>query len=262
MKQTKKYSCIGLCNQDEDEYVEDLPEKVKNKFKGPRSSVSAEAFGGWNKKGAYQPKVVAKSEEVKQKISERLNQAFMFSALDDNEKKIVIDAMEERKAKKGEHIINQGEEGEYLYVVESGVLSCFKLFPGNKEQTFLKKYMPGESFGELALLYNAPRAATIIADDDNAVLWGLDRNTFNHIVKDAACKKREKYESFLKQVKILQTMDDYERSRLSEAFKEETFKSGEMIIKEGDEGNRFYFICSGAGEAVATKTLKVGEQPQ
>lgn len=132
----------------------------------------------------------------------RLGQAFMFSALDEKEKQIVVDAMEERKAQAGDHIITQGEEGDYLYVVEVGTLSCFKLFPGNKEETFLKKYMPGESFGELALLYNCPRAATIKADGE-AVLWGLDRNTFNHIVKDAASKKRDKYEKFLQSVKVL-----------------------------------------------------------
>jgi len=43
-----------------------------------------------------------------------------------------------------------------LYVVESGELDCFKLFAGNTEQTHLKIYKPGEAFGELALLYNAP----------------------------------------------------------------------------------------------------------
>jgi cAMP-dependent protein kinase regulator len=49
----------------------------------------------------------------------------------------------------------------------------------------LKKYSPGEGFGELALLYNAPRAATITADEDSSVLK-LDRDTFNNIVKQAA----------------------------------------------------------------------------
>lgn len=121
-------------------------------------------------------------------------------------------------------------------MVESGILSCFKLFPGNTEETFLKKYLPGESFGELALLYNVPRAATIKADGE-AVLWGLDRNTFNHIVKDAASKKREKYERFLMSVKVLQSMDSYERSKLADAFKVETFKAGDYIIKEGEEGD-------------------------
>jgi cAMP-dependent protein kinase regulator len=45
-------------------------------------------------------------------------------------------------------------------------------------------------FGELALLYNVPRAATIFANEE-CVLWKLDRDVFNHIVKDAARMKRE-----------------------------------------------------------------------
>jgi len=54
----------------------------------------------------------------------------------------------------------------------------------------LKTYNESESFGELALLYNAPRAATIVVKSNAAILFILDRNTFNHIVKDSAAKKR------------------------------------------------------------------------
>ena len=93
-------------------------------------------------------------------------------------------------------MIRQGEDGSELFVVESGTLSCQKIFKGKSGAVFLKRYEPGEAFGELALLYNAPRAATIVADSD-CVLWSLDRETFNHIVKDASRKRREKYESFL-----------------------------------------------------------------
>lgn len=64
----------------------------------------------------------------------------MFSALDEKEKKIVLEAMEEKRAKEGDEIIRQGEEGDNLYVVESGTLSCFKLFAGKTEPTFLKRY--------------------------------------------------------------------------------------------------------------------------
>jgi len=69
----------------------------------------------------------------------------------------------------------------------------------------------------LALLYNAPRAATIIAKTES-LLWGLDRNTFNHIVKDSAIRNRTLYEEFLKKVPLLSTMDSYERLALADAF--------------------------------------------
>jgi cAMP-dependent protein kinase regulator len=115
----------------------------------------------------------------------------------------------------------------------------------------LKTYVPGEAFGELALLYNAPRAATIKAKTDSH-LWVLDRNTFNNIVKEAAQRKRDKYETFLKSVPLLQSMDHYERSKLADAIKEEKYEAEEFIIKQGENGNTFYFVVE--GQAVATKT--------
>lgn len=124
---------------------------------------------------------------------DKIGKSFMFSALDDKEKEIVCDAMDEKKCFKKEAVIKEGDEGDCLYVVATGTLSCTKVFKGNTEPTFLKRYEPGEAFGELALLYNAPRAATI-ASDGESLLYVLDRLTFNHIVKGSAIRKKEKYE--------------------------------------------------------------------
>lgn len=165
------------------------------------------------------------------RIRSRLLQSFMFMGLDDGDMEVVIDAMDEKKAKAGTNIIVEGENGGELYVVEEGQLDCFKKFPDAPEPKFLKTYVPGDAFGELALLYNAPRAATIKAKTD-CHLWVLDRNTFNFIVKDAASRKREKYEEFLKSVSILSSMDLYERAKLSDAIKEEKFEPNDYVIRE------------------------------
>lgn len=87
-----------------------------------------------------------------------------------------------------------------------------------REEKFLKTYVPGEVFGELALLYNAPRAATIKAKTD-AVLFALDRVTFNNIVKEAAEKKRKNNEEVLKRVEILKEVDPYERGQIADVLK-------------------------------------------
>lgn len=55
-------------------------------------------------------------------------------------------------------------------------------------------------------------------------------------------------------------MDEYERAKLADAFKEEWYNPEEVVIKEGEhEGNTFYLVMS--GEAVATKTVEVGKPP-
>eukprot|EP01017_Pseudomicrothorax_dubius_P015467 TRINITY_DN1781_c0_g2_i1.p1 TRINITY_DN1781_c0_g2~~TRINITY_DN1781_c0_g2_i1.p1 ORF type:complete len:377 (-),score=133.11 TRINITY_DN1781_c0_g2_i1:170-1300(-) len=243
--------------EDSDDEVEDLPIPAAKK-KGPRTSVSAEAYGIFNKKTAYVPKVVPKNDEQKRRIRQRLEQAFMFSALDEREKEIVVNAMEERRFKAGDTVIRQGEDGDNLYVVDSGQLDCFKQFSKNEQQKFLKTYQPGESFGELALLYNAPRAATIIAKSD-CVLFALDRECFNGIVKDAASKKREKYEGFLSRVELLQAMDPYEKANVADALKPEKYRRGDFVVRQGDVGDTFFFIEE--GEAIATKSMKPGDVP-
>ena len=219
-----------------------------------RTSVSAEVFGKYNMKAAFVAKVIPKSQEIKDKIKERLEGAFMFAGLEDKDLQVVIDAMDQKKATAEEYVIKEGEPGEVLYILESGTMVCTKVIDGASKT--LKEYKAGDVFGELALLYNAPRAATIQAKEES-LLWVLDRQTFNHIVKDASQKKREKYENFLSTVPILQNMDHYERSKLADAIKEKKFPAGEQIIKHGVQADQFYVLVD--GDAYATLDASGGE---
>lgn len=154
-----------------------------------RTSVSAEVFGKYNIKAAYVPKVVPKSQEAKAKITAILRGAFMFMSLDEKDLAVVIDAMAERKVAAGEVVIQEGDAGAELYIVESGHLTVTKMIDGENKKVFAYDADGDKEsshvFGELALLYNAPRAATVTADKDSS-LYALDRQTFNHIVKDAS----------------------------------------------------------------------------
>jgi len=167
--------------------------------------------------------------------------------------------MEEKKFKIGETIISQGEKGDVLYLVELGVLECFKTFNKEDGEKYLKDYNPGDAFGELALLYNAPRAATIKAKTEG-ILWALDRETFNHIVKDATMKKKEKFEKVLKEVEILKTIDTYELGQIADAVKVVEFKKDQAIIQQNEPGDNFYIVLD--GECYATKKFHEGSQAE
>lgn len=89
------------------------------------------------------------------------------------------------------------------------------------------------SFGELALLYNMPRAATIKAVSDGQ-LWALDRQTFRRILLKSAFRKRKMYEALINSVPMLVALQPYERMNLADALVPKCFSSGEQIIKQGN----------------------------
>lgn len=233
--------------------------KTKMAGRGQRSSVSAEVYGFFNKKADFVARVIPKTEQQKNRIVNKVMQSFLFNSLEEKELSTVIDAFEEKRYVKGDYVIKQGEQGDVLYLIESGTLNCYKTFKKEEGDKFLKVYNPGESFGELSLLYNAPRAASIIANED-CILWALDRECFNNIVKEAAMKKREKYENFLKSVEILKQVEDYELSQICDALQLKKISKGTEIIKQNEIGDNFYIIEE--GEAYAMKTFNEGEQPK
>merc|ERR1712232_342722 len=107
-------------------------------------------------------------------------------------KRVIFDA--------GATIIKEGDDGDNLFVIEEGSPVCKKKIDG--EEKIVKTCTPGDVFGELALLYNCPRAATV-ETADGCTCWQLDRETFNYIVKDAATKITRQYDDLLKKVHLL-----------------------------------------------------------
>lgn len=107
----------------------------------------------------------------------------------------------------------------------------------------------GGSFGELALMYNHPRAATVVSAEPGCTLWALDRNTFRRILMESTFARRRMYESFLEEVPILQSLTPYERSKIADALETRKYAAGDVIIKEGDPGDAFFLLVSGEADA-------------
>jgi CRP-like cAMP-binding protein len=77
----------------------------------------------------------------------------------------------EMVVRRGDEIVREGEPGERLYVIAEGEfdVSCVRgVFPSLRD---------GDLFGEIALLRNVPRTATVTARTDG-LLYALDRNAF------------------------------------------------------------------------------------
>ena len=89
-------------------------------------------------------------------------------------------------------------------------------------------YGSGDTFGELSLMYNAPRAATCTASED-CKLWSLDRNSCCVIAVAAAMQKREMYQGFLSKVPILQTLTEVEIMTLADSLIEERYENQDVI---------------------------------
>lgn len=244
---------------DDDDEAEFLPPPAAymNKDRVQRSSVSAEAYGEWNVKKDFTPPNHPKTDDEKSRLKACLQKSFLFQTLDNADFDIILGAMVEKVCEKDTRIIEQGDDGQCLYVVCSGAVNCCKKIDG--EEKVVKVCKEGDAFGELALLYNTPRAASVLASE-KVVLWQLDRETFNHIVRDAASKRRERYEEFLKNVPILSTMEAYERMQMCDALQNETVPAGTEIVKQGEAGTKFYILEE--GEATCMKVYAPGSPPQ
>lgn len=223
---------------------------------GRRTSVSAESMNPTSSMNDnWTPPFHQKTPEQLARLKTSIAGNFLFSHLDEEQTTQVLGALVEKPIPtKDIKVITQGDVGDYFYVVEKGDFNiyvhpsgAFQPGPdgiGHKVATI----GPGGSFGELALMYNAPRAATVISTEASSCLWALDRVTFRRILMDSTFQKRRMYEHFLEEVPLLSTLTPYERSKIADALDTHKLPAGSTIIQEGDPGEAFFLLESGEAD--------------
>ncbi|KAK9381562.1 cyclic nucleotide-binding-like protein [Kockiozyma suomiensis] len=217
-----------------------------------RTSVSGESLSPSNSTSTWRPRIVLKTPDQLERLNRIITQNFLFRGLDDEALKTILNVLEEKQTPANVTIIKQGDEGEKFYLIESG---CVDYFVNDKK---LYSSGAGSSFGELALMYNAPRAATVITTEP-CVLWVLDGTAFRRILMERTSSKRSMYEGFLREVPVLTPLNDWERAKIADALKAATYEAGEVIVKEGEVGELFYLIEEGVAEVFKEGEGKVNE---
>lgn len=227
-----------------------------------RSGVSAETVSMATGEVIAAPVLVPKSDADRAIIKKTVSSNFLFNSLRQSEVETVVDAMFEKQYDQGDIIIKQGDDGDNFYIVESGECECFvRVEPDDDPQNAqnnglgecVKVYESGEGFGELALMYNCPRAASIRAKTNNVKLWGVDRATFRSVIMDAARKKRVMYLDMLSRVPVLATLTEDERNVVANCLYERSYAADEYVFRQGDQQQGYYLLVS--GECVAVQVL-------
>eukprot|EP00930_Biecheleria_cincta_P028058 TRINITY_DN19578_c2_g1_i2.p1 TRINITY_DN19578_c2_g1~~TRINITY_DN19578_c2_g1_i2.p1 ORF type:complete len:309 (+),score=68.03 TRINITY_DN19578_c2_g1_i2:41-967(+) len=235
--------------EEEEEFdTDDLPPPPSVPLRKQRASVSAEAFGEW----------YPKSPDQREELLEVTSRSFLFTSLEQKDLQVVIDAMKGPLIlEPGHRVIQEGDSGDALYVVTDGSMDCVKLIDG--VELVVKTCFKGDLFGELALLYGCPRAASVQCRE-NAVLWELDRATFNNIVMEGVQRKRGQCLAVLEKVPLFAELTRGELENIIDALKIERHPAGSVIIRQGEVGEHFFIVYE--GQVLATKVCESGAPPQ
>jgi len=157
---------------------------------------------------------------------------------------------------RGTEVVRQGETGDRFYLIDRGV---FEVLIDGQPMVRLDR---GDYFGERALLFEAPRSATVVAVDMGRV-FVLDHAAFDALLaSDLATRARlEAALAYRAEVAAMPLFRDLAPAELDVLLARMTLvsiASGEAIIRQGEPGQRFYVIRSGsvsverAGELLAT----------
>ncbi|XP_025902203.1 cAMP-dependent protein kinase type II-beta regulatory subunit [Nothoprocta perdicaria] len=219
-----------------------FPAPTINRFTR-RASVCAEAYNPDEEEDDTETRIIhPKTDDQRNRLQEACKDILLFKNLDPEQMSQVLDAMFEKQVEGGEHVIDQGDDGDNFYVIDRGTYDIYVKCDGVGR--CIGTYDNRGSFGELALMYNTPRAATIIATSPGAI-WGLDRVTFRRIIVKNNAKKRKMYEKFIGSLPFLKSLEVSERLKVVDVIGTKVYKDGEQIIAQGDMADSFFIVESG-----------------
>ncbi|XP_051906600.1 cGMP-dependent protein kinase 1-like isoform X1 [Hippocampus zosterae] len=203
-----------------------------------------------------------KTKESSELIQRALMDNDFMKHLEHGQILTILDCMRPTSLDKGCCVIQEGDDGSSVYVLEEGMVEV------SKEGKKLCTIGPGKVFGELAILYNCTRTATVTALT-HIKMWAIDRQGFQTIMMRTGLIKHSQYTDFLRSVPSFQTLPEDILSKLADILEETHYNNGDYIIRQGATGDTFFIISEGqvnvwqqsasGDEQVPVKTLSKGD---
>ncbi|CAH8469200.1 unnamed protein product [Dicrocoelium dendriticum] len=150
-------------------------------------------------------------------------------------------------------IIQEGEVGSVVYVLEDG---CVEVLKAKKR---IREMGPGTVFGELAILYNCTRTASVKATAD-CKLWAIDRHCFQSIMMHTGMRRQKDYVQFLKSVPTFSELSLEVLGKVADVLGACHYNPGDYVIREGARGDTFFIISGGKVKVTKNRGKEGTEQ--
>jgi serine/threonine protein phosphatase PrpC/CRP-like cAMP-binding protein len=236
-----------VCNQISKEKVKEIQNMKQN------AVLSEEDIAELKKEVDLDALYTEKTASEKVRIADAIKTSAMFRNITDEQRELIYGVMEPIVVKKGDWVIKQGAVGDRFYIIDEGTFEVRILKEGEEddgtggsiihhyEGSLLKHLHP--IFGELALMYSAPRSASVIARTDG-VLFGLHRSAFRQVLAQGQGTRKELMKTIAK-IPLFKDLNDAEVTKLAVAFDEIAFGRGENIVEQNNFGDSMFVITSG-----------------
>mmetsp|Transcript_10577 Transcript_10577/g.20378 ORF Transcript_10577/g.20378 Transcript_10577/m.20378 type:complete len:883 (+) Transcript_10577:129-2777(+) len=179
-----------------------------------------------------------KGPKDKELIASALNKHIIFSSLQNDTREQLINSMLHYSVEPSAVIFEQGSNALNFYIVEKGKLDV--LVNGSK----VNEAKPGDCFGELALIQDSTRSATLRASV-KSTMWVIDRNTFRQALESLQLQSMEANRNFLKSVPQLEMLNVEQVDAMLNTVTDLHYTAGQKIVKEGDPGDLLFIIKEG-----------------
>jgi cAMP-dependent protein kinase regulator len=156
-----------------------------------------------------------------------------------------------RSAAQGEAIVVEGERGASMFVLAHGKVQVVRQVRGGEPRA-VDEMEEGSIFGEIALLAEVPRVASVIASEESLLLEVsrelLDEMSTRHKALPALLQrfyKERLLANLLRSSELFRTFSREALARLAEKFELKTAERGDELMRQGDNGRGLFVLLRG-----------------